>query len=116
MKRWIHSATDNTIYSGFLFEYKDKAVFLKSQKTLIRDDIVRIFINYLCDLRGVADNVRQAALYDKPTLQDFRRRVSRATLECKDTGNIIFYTISGNGFTLNFPEDEFEKTVTLLED
>lgn len=114
MKRLIYATEVLDASPGFFYEYGNVVIFYKTDATYCTDKIVRKFINTFCDLRGIGDAIRQKALYDKPTLDDFRRRIDKAYLEEKDTGKIIYYTISGKGFTLNFPEEDFKKEVTII--
>lgn len=122
MKRWMHTSThtidastgDSEIYNGFWFTYRSSGIFLKSDATNITDAIARKFINQVCDYKGVGDAIRKQALYSPDTLKDFKRRIDKATLEHKDTGKITYWSIRGNGFTENWPEDEFEDAVTVI--
>lgn len=99
---------------GFWFEIGRKGYFYEIDQHNITDKIVRKFINAVCDERGTGDSIRRKALYDKPTLEDFKRRIGRATLQYKDTDFVEYYTVSGNGFTLNFPCEDFENEVILI--
>lgn len=114
MKRLIYSSTEGPLEPGFLFELRNRAFFLRSDSTNVTDKIARKFINAVCDYRGVGDSIRQSALYSKDTLNDFKKRIDKATLQMHDTGKIVYYTISGKGFTLNFPEEDFNQEVILL--
>lgn len=114
MKKVIYASEILEAKDGFLFEFRNKAIFLESDQRNVTDRIARKMINAVCDLKQVGDKIRQAALYDKATLSDFKRRIDRAYLEKKDTGKIIMYTISGNGFTMSFPEEDFESDVIVI--
>ena len=114
MKRLVYSSSEVS-ESGFLFEAGKKAYFYKSNLSNITDKIARKFINAVCDERGVGDKIRQSALYDSATLDDFKRRISNAVLEEHDTGKIKYFTIRGKYFTLNFPEEDFEQDVIVIE-
>lgn len=110
MKRWIHTSTDN-VKSGFYMTIGNKGIFLESNKRNLTKKIVRDFINKVCDIKNVGDKIRQSALYDEATLKDFQRRITRANLEHRVTDKVSFYSLYGDGFTENFPEDEFERSV-----
>ena len=114
MKRLVYSTVDLESKNGFLFEQGTKAFFLESDVSYLTDKIVRKFINAICDLNGVGDAIRNSALYNEATLKDFKKRISKAVLTKKDTGKIVYYTISGNGFSLNFPEEDFNRDVIIL--
>lgn len=109
MKRVVYAAEVLEHREGFLGSFSRFDMFIESPNTNLTDKVIRKFINEICDYRKVGDKIRQAALYDKPTLDDYRHRISRATLECRDTGRITYYNISGDSFTLNDPEEDVEK-------
>ena len=113
MKRYIHSSTitDN----GFFLEIGKQAIFLRSSGSNITDKILRKFVNAICDIKGISDSTRQKALYDKPTLDDLRRRIVKASLEEIDNPTVHYFSIKGKYFTLNFPEQEFEDEVIVIE-
>lgn len=115
MKRYIRS--DEEIYDsepGFLFEFGNHAIFYKHSGSNLTDNIVRAIINKVCDYRNVSDTIRETALQDRPTLDDFRRRISKATLTKVDTGKVIYYSIKGKYFTMNFPEEDFAREVIVF--
>lgn len=114
MKRLILATEILDSKDGFLMEIGSKAIFLESDASYVTDKLIRKFINKVCDINRVGDSIRQSALYDKSALNDFRRRISKAHLEKKDSGKIVYYTISGNGFTLNFPKEDFNKDVIII--
>ena len=115
MKRYIKSNDElNTSEPGFLFEFGNHAVFYKHPGSNLTDNIVRAIINKVCDYRNVSDTIRETALQDRPTLDDFKRRISKATLTKNDTGKVVYYTIKGKYFTLNFPEEDFIKEVIVF--
>lgn len=115
MKRYIKSAEElDDEKVGFVFTAGNKEFFLESSATNITDKIARIFINAVCDLRGVGDGIRRSALYDPATLKDFKYRIDKAVLitHVRDWGT--YYTISGKNFSQSFPEADFNKDVILL--
>ena len=114
MKRYIRSTTIETT-GGFFLEAGNRAIFFKTEGTNITDKVVRKFINTVCDMKGVGDNIRQSVLYDKPTLADFRRRINRVVLEEVDNPGVHYFSIKGKNFTLNFPEDDFQREVIVVE-
>ena len=117
MKRYIRS--NSNIVSeieGFLFERGKYVLFLNNPSSNLTDKIARKFINKICDIRGVGDSIRQSALYSADTLKDFKRQIVKATLYEKELSNgQHFMSISGSGFTLNFPEEEFNNEVIVFE-
>jgi len=110
MKRYIRSSEDIGI-PGFLFEKGNKAYFYETTSSNITDKIARIFINAVCDERGIGDKIRQSALYSPDTLKDFKRRIDKATLYINENDWGTYYSIKGSGFSLNFPEEEFKTDV-----
>lgn len=115
MKRYIRFSTNGGPVAGFLFEFGNRAIFIKSNITKVTDKVVRCVINCLCDIKNVSDSIRQGALYNQDTLRDFRRRIAKATLEHVETPSVEYYRISGKDFTLNFPEDDFRRDVIIKE-
>lgn len=116
MKRYIkaYSEVIDTKY-GFVFEFKNYALFLESDSKNITDKIARSFINKVCDIRGVGDAIRKSALYDPTALKDFKHRIDRAELVTTLLSNgSKYYTIRGNQFSLNFPEEDFNREVIVL--
>lgn len=99
---------------GFLFEFKDKAFFYETSAKNLTVSIIRKFIEAICDYRNISDDVRERSLNDETTIQDFRRRIDKATLMKIDTGKIIYYRIKGNNFSINFPREDFENDVILF--
>lgn len=114
MKRYIHASTDIDNAAGFTFNFGNRELFYISDAKMITDKVVRAFINKICDVRGVGDSIRQASLYSKPTLADFRRRISPAMLEKHITNTMTYYTISGKNFSWSFPEADFKNDVILF--
>lgn len=118
MKRYIHSATDRLRYpkQGFLFTYGKHTLFLESSQVNVTDKIARIFINKICDIRNVGPSIRESALYNKDTLNDFKRRIDKAIIEEKPLNDgSVFYTISGHGFSISYPESDFNEEVMLID-
>ena len=113
MKRWIHATTELE-EQGFLLNVGNKDFFYRSNASNTTDKIVRIFINKVCDVKGVGDAIRQSALYNEATLKDFKRRIQKATLEHIVTDKVSYYKISGKGFSSSFPEDEFDQWVVVI--
>ena len=113
MKRWIR-CSEEPIQTGFYFVAGNKGFFLESDASNITDNIARRFINAVCDFRNVGDKIRQSALYNADALKDFKRRITRATLEHIDTGKITYWSIRGHGFTENFPEEDFANDIILI--
>lgn len=114
MKRYIKSSEVIFQDDGFQFVLGNKLYFYTTTSHNITDKIVRKFINAVCDQKQVGDSIRQAALYSKPTLDDFRRRITRASLSQIDTGEVMYYSIQGPGSIQNFPEQDFNRDVVLL--
>lgn len=116
MKRYIRAYSEVVdTQKGFLFEFKNHALFYVSDAQNITDKIARTFINKVCDIRGVGDSIRNSALYDAAALKDFKRRIDKAELiETRLSNGKKFYIIRGNGFSLNFPEDDFNREVIVL--
>lgn len=113
MKRWIHTAEDLTDSTpGFLFNFGNRDIFLRSNKSNLTSKIVRDFINIACDLRNVGDAIREKALYDEATLKDFRSRITKAELEQVSDD---WYRISGRNFTFNFPKEDFDRDVIVRD-
>ena len=115
MKKYIHCADTLEYYDGFYFTVGNHAFFLKSEATNLTEKIIRKFINAVCDLKGVGDAIREKALYDKATLADFRRRISKCTLEHVNTGKITYWSVKGDGMISSFPEEDFKNEVIILE-
>lgn len=99
---------------GFLFTAGNKQIFIKSELTRKTDTIARQIIDTIGELRNVPQETLERAKQDKATLEDFKRRTDKATLEFKDTGKIVYYTITGKYFTENFPEKDFKESVIVL--
>lgn len=116
MKRYIRSDYEITDEKrGFVLEFRRNALFYESDMQNITDKIVRQFIKKVAEINNVSDAIRDAALYDQAALKDFKRKIDKATLVEKDLSNgKKFYTISGNGFSMNFPEDDFNKEVIVF--
>ena len=116
MKRYLRCTSDVVSeVDGFLFESGKHALFLENSGSNLTDKIVRKFINKVCDIRGVGESIRSSALYNEATLKDFKRRISKATLQERVLNNgVHFFSISGSGFTLNFPEEEFDDAVIVF--
>jgi transcriptional regulator with XRE-family HTH domain len=67
-----------------------------------------------CLLKNLAKRIKELRKLHKMTQDDFRRRISAATLEKKETPTIIFYTINGSNFTENFPEEDFNNEIVVF--
>lgn len=115
MKRYIYSSELIECYHGFYFTIGNLAFFLKSDAHNLTDKLIRKFINAFCDKQGVSDAIRQKSLYDKPTLEDFRRRISKCDLNHIDTGKITYWSITGRGMIVNYPEEDFKREVIVFE-
>lgn len=92
-------------------------LLLISDSRNLTEKVIRKLINKVCDLKGAGDSIRQAALYDKDTLDDFRRRIEKVSVIQKtfDNGN-KWYTIAGDDFQCNYPsEEEFNDEVIMFE-
>ena len=107
MKRYIHSSEDNAIREGFWFDFGNKAIFLESDSVNVTDKLARKFINKVCDVRNVGDEIRQKALYDRATLKDFKRRIYKATVEDKGS----YMSAYGKNWTMNFPYEDWYSEV-----
>lgn len=99
---------------GFLFTAGNKQIFIKSNLTRKTDTIAKQIIDTIGTLRNIPQETIERAKQDKATLEDFKKRTSQATLEMKDTGKIVYYTITGKYFTENFPADDFKNDVIVI--
>ena len=116
MKRYIQSSYQpGYVKQGFLFTFGNRTLFLESDMKNLTDNIIRKIINKCCDIKGVGDSIRQSALYDPATLKDFRRRIDKCSLIVRqlDNGN-MFYTIAGDNFSFNYPEEDFDEEVIVF--
>lgn len=115
MKRYI-KASEEQFVSGFFFEFGNKGIFLCSDKVNLTDNIVKQIIHIICDIKKVSEERRYQYIYDRDTLNDFRRRIEKAELITHKDASHPYYTIKGKNFTLNMPEDEFRSCITVKED
>lgn len=98
--------------NGFLMNIGNKDLFLISEKKNITDDIARAFINKICDIRNKPVELKERALNDKPTLNDFKRRIDKATLEHKKTQNGYEYdSVVSKNFMLSIPNEEKDSLI-----
>ena len=104
----IMSSTELEQVSGFYSSVGNKGIFIADDNAKVTDRVARKMINAICDLKGVGDKIRQAALYDKPTLADVKYRTSKANLSHVDTGKTTYWSVSGKGFTINNPEEDVD--------
>ena len=93
--------------NGFLMNIGNKDLFLISEKKNITDDIARAFINKICDIRNKPVELKERALNDKPTLNDFKRRIDKATLEHKNE----YDSVVGKNFMLSIPNEEKDSLI-----
>lgn len=93
--------------NGFLMNIGNKDLFLISEKKNITDDIARAFINKICDIRNKPVELKERALNDKPTLNDFKRRIDKATLEHKTQ----YDSVVGKNFMLSIPNEEKDSLI-----
>lgn len=116
MKRYVRAEAEIAyMKSGFVMETGRFALFYESDAAYLTDKIVRQFIKKVAEIRGASDAIRDAALYNEAALKDFRRRIDKASLTKKQLGNgKNFYTIAGNEFSLNFPEEDFNREVIVF--
>lgn len=114
MKRYIRASEVLQEKPGFYFTFGNKGIFLQSDAKNLTDHIVRKFINAVCDYKGASDAIRDTALYNQADLKEFRRRIDKATLSLIDTGKITYYSIQGNNFTVNYPEEDFKEDIILI--
>lgn len=95
---------------GFSMTTGNKMYFLISDKKNITNNIVKIFINKICDIRGFLRNLKKC-LEDKATLDDIKYKIqSDCIIEkkhivynenvAKEIGEIEedYYYISGKNF------------------
>ena len=93
--------------NGFLMNIGNKDLFLISEKKNITDDIARAFINKICDIRNKPVELKERALNDKPTLNDCKRRIDKATLEHKNE----YDSVVGKNFMLSIPNEEKDSLI-----
>ena len=60
---------------GFSMTVGNKIYFLISDKKNITNNIVKIFINKICDIRGFSQELREKCLEDKATLDDIKYEI-----------------------------------------
>ena len=60
---------------GFSMKVGNKMCFLISDKKNITNNIVKIFINKICDIRGFSQELRKKCLEDKTTLDAIRYKI-----------------------------------------
>ena len=100
---------------GFYMTLGNKGLFYESDGTNITDKVARAFINRICDYKDVGDAIRKKALYDKPTLHDFKRRIDKAIIEEHTTDSgYTYYSIKGNNFTACYPVPDFESDIIVF--
>ena len=97
---------------GFSMTVGNKMYFLISDKKNITNNIVKIFINKICDIRGFSQELREKCLEDKVTLDAIKYKIqSDCIIEkkhivyinesiTKETGKTEedYYNISGKNF------------------
>ena len=99
---------------GYYLVAGNKAYFLKTDTTRKTSKIIYDFIDLIGKHRNLSSDLIERAKQDQFTIDDFRRRLSAATIEKKQLPTITFYTIQGKNFIENFPEDDFKKSVTIF--
>ena len=114
MKRWIHASGD-LVQDGFFFVLGNKGIFLRSNSKNLTKKILRDLINTVCDIKNVGDAIREAALYNDATLEDFRRRTVKATLQKVDTGKVEYYSIRTPNSISNYPIEDFSRDIVVVD-
>ena len=101
--------------NGFYMTIGNKGIFYENTGINITDKVARKFINCICDYKNIGDAMRRKALYNAPTLKDFKKRICRAKVEERITDNgYRYYSIHGDNFTANYPVADFENDIILL--
>lgn len=99
---------------GFYMTAGRKGYFYRTDNTKRTTTVINAFIETIATVNNRPQDLIDRAKKDKATQEDFRRRISAATLEKKETPTIIFYTINGNNFTENFPEEDFNNEIVVF--
>lgn len=94
--------------NGFLLTIGNKDLFYKTDKKNVTKQILDTFIDKIGEIKNLSSDFIERCKNDERTLKDTRYRISRATLEKRDTGKNQYYNISGKNFTLNIPLNESE--------
>lgn len=96
--------------TGFSLIVKDKELFYKTTSTRKTKNVVYAFIDQLAKLNNIHPDVIARAKRDKPTIEDFKKRIHRAAIE-KHTS---YYTVTGENFSAAYPEEDFNNTVIIF--
>lgn len=100
---------------GFYFTHGKNGYFLKSDKTRKTDAVLIRLIEGIGKHRNANPDTIERAKTDRATLEDFRRRTDAATLEERTTaGGFTYYNISGKGFSVSFPPEDFQKEIVII--
>lgn len=96
------------IAQGYYFTAGNKGYFYRSSAQRKTDSVIRAIIDAVGKARGAHPDTIERAKQDRPTLEDFRRRIDAVTLLEKYTDNgTHYFTISGKNFSAAFPEQDF---------
>lgn len=99
---------------GFYMVAGRKGYFYRTDNTKRTTTVINAFIETIATTNNRPQDLIDRAKKDKATQEDFRRRISAATLEKKELPTIIFYTINGNNFSENFPEEDFNNEIVVF--
>ena len=102
-------------WTGFYMAFGHSEYFMESNSTKRTDKICRAFIERIGTDRNKSRDLIDRAKADKPTLNDFRRRIDSAVLKktTKENG-FTYYTISGEGFSFGYPVEDFMNDVIVF--
>lgn len=99
---------------GFYMAAGRKGYFYKTDSTKRTTAIINAFIETIATANNKPQELIDRAKADKMTQDDFRRRISAATLEKKELPTVIFYTINGKNFIANFPAEDFNNEIVVF--
>lgn len=96
---------------GYYMVTGNKAWFYRTNAQRKTKAVIDAFIDTIGSHRNAPADLIERCKADKATIEDFKKRLSPATIEKKSLPTVTFYTISGNNFTENMPETDFNNSV-----
>lgn len=98
-------------FDGYYMVTGNKAWFYRTDAQKKTKAVIHAFIDTIGTHRNVSADLIERCKKDKATIEDFKRRLTPATIEKKELPTITFYTITGSNFTANYPENDFTDEV-----
>lgn len=90
----------------FMLTVGDKYYLMQTVRQNVNDSVAKEFIKKICEVKNKGDDLRDRALNDRCTLDDFKRRINRCEYTEVNDDRVHYHKIVGNYFSCSIPNDK----------